>query len=66
MENIAFWRLRANLNFDHPGLFRPLLSGRYDCVQAVQLSAEMLRRAEGTFRARATSGIVAAIFSTWS
>ena len=32
MENTAFWGLRANLNSDHPGLFLPLLIGRYDCV----------------------------------
>ena len=39
MENTAFWGLRANLNSDHPGLFWPLLVGRYDCVRSSRLQS---------------------------
>ena len=44
IENTAFGGLRANLNSDHPGLLRPLLIGRYDCVR---------RQGEGYVKLRA-------------
>ena len=53
-KNNSFWWLRAHPHFRHPRLFKPLLSGRYDCALA-SLSRKHAHNTQFAFDPRRSS-----------